>query len=129
MSAKRKKRGVEEALAALAVDVLDDSVADDLEDGGIADDPETGGKILTLLHPIKVGEREITQLALKRPKMKHMREMDKAKGGDLEKLARMMVLLSGEAIGVIDALDAEDMVRAVKVIEGFTGALLETGET
>lgn len=110
---------------AAAAEGLDEDVWTD----GIEEDPETGGKIIALRHPIAVGERTVDQLRLKRPKMKHMRDMEKAKGGEMDQVARLLVSLSGEAAGVIDALDAADMVRAVKVIEGFIGPFLEIGRT
>lgn len=95
----------------------------------IRDDLETGGKIITLLHPVSVGDGEVSELVLKRPKLKHLRDMDRVKGGDMDKVGHLIVALSGHPAGVVDAFDAEDVTRITKVLEDFFGPLLGTGAT
>ena len=93
---------------------------------GIGDDPETGGKYVELLHEIKVGETIVDRIVLKRPKAKHLRKMDRAKG-DIGASLALIVALSGQPTAVVDELDTEDLNRIGAVLDFFSNGSRATG--
>lgn len=113
---------------------IDDAPAADPEVGtpglgpGIGDDPETGGKYVELLHRIKVGETTVDRIVLRRPKAKHLRQMDRAKG-DVGASLALITALSDQPTAVVDELDAEDLNRIGVVLDFFTSGSRATGRS
>ena len=76
---------------------------------------------LQLQHPITVNGVEITEIALRRPKVRDLETMDKAKGGEIAKSVEFMAHLAEWPPAQVRELDAADFQAASKVIEGFLG--------
>ncbi len=78
-----------------------------------------------LAEPIEFGSRTISELTLRKPKAKDMRQFPLApQMGDMLDLASK---LAGEPTSVIDELSVQDMTRVVEVIGDFLGASQATG--
>lgn len=70
-----------------------------------------GSVTVTLLEPVKIGSDPITEITLRRPKLKDQRKAEEmAKGGSIARMAAMIQLLSHpqQAQRVIDELDTVD---------------------
>lgn len=88
-----------------------------------------------LKHPIEVRSAEsgevienLTALALKRPKGKQLKAMDKAEG-EVGKILALIAACSGQPPKIMDELDAEDFTALGVIVEGFFGGRLPTGAT
>lgn len=75
---------------------------------------------IKLKHSLLVDGREITEVTLRRPKVRDLRNMDKQKGSDMEKTLWMIGSLSEMTPAEVDEIDAEDLEAISGVIAGFT---------
>jgi hypothetical protein len=88
----------------------------------------------TLKHPVEVRTRSgdlvetVTVITMKRPKAKHMREMDKA-SGQMGKVLLLIQATSGVPMSVVDEIDGEDVTALAEVVGDFFGVSLSTGST
>lgn len=79
---------------------------------------EDGAMVVTLLRPIVIGKSgSITELVLRRPKVKHMRAMDAA-SGDVAKGVALLAAVAGRAPRELDELDIEDF-KVCSAVLGF----------
>ena len=88
--------------------------------------------IIALTEPVTFEGHTITELQIRRPKVRDLRAMEQAtadKPTQLDQGAAMVALLSGIPEAAIEELDAGDFTRASEVIAGFfaKAALPETG--
>ena len=66
---------------------------------------------ILLEDPIKIGEGEpVTELTLKRNKLKHLRNIPDLQNMTTDQLFHLIGRISGQTKEVIDEIDAEDMV-------------------
>lgn len=93
---------------------------------------EDGSATVTLATPVSVkelkGEVTYTRLDFARPKAKHLRAMDAAKG-DIEKDMAVLAAQAGVSLKVIEELDVEDYGACQEVLKATMGKLRETGST
>lgn len=80
---------------------------------------EDGGCTMTLLEPITLGKKTITELRFRRAKMKDIRAASHG-ANDVETMAIMISCLTGQALLVLDELDPQDFIVCVE-IAGFLG--------
>jgi len=79
-----------------------------------------------LKYPVSVGEETITELVFKRPKVKHLREMD-AIDGDIAVTEAMIIALSGVSPAVAANIDAVDFAKISEVLAVFFVGIQPTG--
>lgn len=77
-----------------------------------------GGITVTLLCPITIGKEVFSELTFRRPKMKDLKAASKGDQGNLAVAGALISALSGQAMRVIDELDAVDM-EVCSVVVGF----------
>ncbi len=78
--------------------------------------------IIALTEPVTFEGHTITELQIRRPKVRDLRAMEQAtadKPTQLDQGAAMVALLSGIPEAAIEELDAGDFTRASEVIAGF----------
>ena len=83
-------------------------------------------KTFTLKHPFTFKELDVKEVTLRRAKVADLKAVDGLKG-DVEKIAKLTSILSGQPLPLIDELDAEDFAAVSEVVAGFLGASLPTG--
>lgn len=80
------------------------------------------GSVSSLVYKLKVplehGDDVISELRFRKPKLKHLKMLDGAKG-NFEILSRMIVTLCDVRAGLVDELDPADFDEIGKIIEGF----------
>jgi len=82
--------------------------------------PLYGAQRIELSHPIKIGQREVTELHLQELRAKHLRGLPvKSDLMEFGNLLDMAGKCSGEPQKVIDNLSPEDTARVVAVVSGF----------
>ena len=77
---------------------------------------------IALTEPVTFEGHTITELQIRRPKVRDLRAMEQAtadKPTQLDQGAAMVALLSGIPEAAIEELDAGDFTRASEVIAGF----------
>jgi len=76
---------------------------------------------LKLSEPIVIGGQKITEVALRRPKVKDLRALDHldVNANDLARGIEMAAILTGLPPAAIDELDAADFASISDVIAGF----------
>lgn len=102
-----------------ATSLIDRVAAGTHEQVGVNDD---GSMVVTLLYPIAIGRTgaaTITELTLRRPRMKHLRAMDEAKG-DMAKAQALLAAVSGRAPRELDDLDTDDLAVCQAVLAFFS---------
>ena len=84
---------------------------------------------IKLGEPIVVGGQKITEVTLRRPKVKDLRALDHldVNANDLTRGIEMAAILTGLTPETIDELDAGDFAAISDVIAGFLPKPLETG--
>ena len=82
--------------------------------------------VIDLKHPFQFGDEEITRLKLRRPKLKHFKDiaLDNLTGDSIIGLIGKLSDLPPSAAGEIDVEDLEEVGKA---IEGFMPRSLKTG--
>ena len=100
----------------------------EMQDEGISYDRVLRRITVKLKEPPAVGGEAVESLVLRRPKMKHLRQLGTAKS-DEERAALLMTLLSNQPGAVIDELDLEDVARISGAMERFFGLARLTGGT
>ncbi|MFV0408679.1 MAG: phage tail assembly protein [Paracoccus sp. (in: a-proteobacteria)] len=81
-------------------------------------------EIVKLQYPITVAGEEITELRIRRPKMRDMKSANKVKD-DLEKSLKMIVDLAEITPEAADELDPVDFSKAAGVVGNFMAELAE----
>lgn len=84
-------------------------------------------KVIKLKEPIKVGEKEITELTVRKPKAKDLRKLPTA-AKTLSEMLDFAGHLCGEPPSTIDELGIEDAVQIFEVITDFLPDSLLTGK-
>lgn len=79
-----------------------------------------------LKYPITAHGETIDTIELKRPTVKHLRAMDKAKG-DVERVAGLISELAALPPSSVDQIDSEDFGELSEVIAGFFESSPATG--
>ena len=78
---------------------------------------------IALDYPVDHGGREVSEITLRRPTVREVRELERigkdAGGDETEKAVQVLALLSGLPPDAIDLLDAADFARASETIAGF----------
>ena len=74
-----------------------------------------------LAEPIMVGDQKLTEVTLRRPKVKDLRALDHldVNANDLTRGIEMVAILTGLTPETIDELDAADFAAISDVIAGF----------
>lgn len=80
-----------------------------------------------LKYPRTVGDRQVTKLHIRRPRVRDLKLMDKLEG--VEGSVAMIAQLSGESDALIEELDASDFVAISDMVEGFLPDTQENGKT
>lgn len=81
-------------------------------------DPER--KTLDLKHPFEFGGETVTELHIRRPKLRDMKRAAKVKD-DLEKSVTMLADLAEVTPKLLEELDTEDFTRACDMLGEFMG--------
>ena len=79
---------------------------------------------IVLSEPVEWEGRKITELSLRRPKVRDLRIMEEAATtmpGQLDQGAAMVALLTGIPEGAVEELDAADFTKVSEAIAGFFG--------
>lgn len=79
---------------------------------------------IELAIPVTVDGNVITELSLRRPKVRDLRSLEEAtegKSSQLDQGAALVALLSGLPEEAVEDMDAADFARASEVIGGFFG--------
>lgn len=90
-------------------------------------------RTVTLKHPIVLENKdgviveEIREVTLARPKAKHMKLMDNAKG-EMGKLLLLLGACAQLPPSTVDLMDGEDIMACGEVLTDFLGQPLVTGE-
>ena len=80
-----------------------------------------GSATVTLLEPLTLGKDQITELTMRRPKLKDLRRAEEmAKGSPLARMSTMIQLLSGQAQKLIDELSSHDA-NVAGLVAAFLG--------
>lgn len=74
--------------------------------------------VVTLKYPIKANGQVLEELTLERPRVKHLKAADGAKG-EMEKTALLISELAGIPPSSVDQIDAADFAQLAEVIGGF----------
>jgi hypothetical protein len=75
---------------------------------------------LKLDHPFTADGKMLTEVSIRRPKVKDIRSVDKVKGeGDLQQGIVTVSLLTGLSVEALDDMDAGDFARVSEVVGGF----------
>jgi len=75
---------------------------------------------LTLDHPFTADGKTLTEVSIRRPKVKDIRSVDKVKGdGDLQQGIVTVALLTGLSVEALDDMDAGDFARVSEVVGSF----------
>lgn len=109
-----------------AKSLVDRVAAGEHEQVGVNDD---GSMVVTLQYPIAIGRTgaaNITELTLRRPRMKHLRAMDEAKG-DMAKAQALLAAVSGRSSRELDDLDTDDLAVCQAVLAFFSRRRQRTG--
>jgi len=90
----------------------------------VARDDEDTTKItqetIELIQPFDYMGEQVTELTLRRPKMKDLRRIGAAKGTDADRAALMIQILSGLSPKAVDEIDGVDIDKISKVIDSFS---------
>lgn len=84
--------------------------------------------MVKLQYPIQAHGEELSELELRRPRVKDLRAMDAATG-DVAKTAALIGALCGLTPKEVDGLDCEDFARVGQAVAGFLPQSQPTGET
>lgn len=109
-----------------ATSLVDQVAAGEHEQVGVNDD---GSMVVTLRYPIAIGRTgaaTITELVLRRPKMKHLRAMDAATG-DMAKAQALLAAVCGRASRELEELDTDDLAVCQAVLAFFSRRRQQTG--
>lgn len=75
---------------------------------------------LKLNHPFQVDGKAMSEITIRRPKVKDIRAIDKVKDeGDMQQGITMAALLTGLSPDVLDEMDAGDFARVSEVVMSF----------
>jgi hypothetical protein len=75
---------------------------------------------LKLDHPFTADGKMLTEVAIRRPKVKDIRSIDIVKDqGDLQQGLTMASLLTGISIDALDEMDAADFARVSEIVMSF----------
>ncbi len=77
-----------------------------------------GPRIVTLEVPIEFDGRQISELTLQRPKVKHLKKME-AIESDVEKAVMLIATLASISESAVEELDSVDFSQCSEVIEEF----------
>ena len=94
-----------------------------------ATDPETGAVTIPLKYPVRVGERTIDKVTLRRPKGKDLAAMEENAGGEMAQALRLIDRLLPEDTPIAGELDGVDVKRLSMVVADFLQVSLPTGAT
>jgi len=83
-------------------------------------------KTITLEHPVTVGGEVVTELNLRRPKLKDLRQLDEI-SGEIAVSEAIINSLSDASPAVVANLDAADFAKINEVLAVFFVGLLPTG--
>lgn len=88
-----------------------------------------GPTTITLKEPIMQGTREITQLTMQRPTLKHMRGLKAGEMPTLGQIGDMLSELCNEPPSVIGELGMEDTMTLAGLLADFFPSFQPTGKT
>jgi hypothetical protein len=74
---------------------------------------------IELNHPVEMDGRSVTQLRMRRPKVKDQLAADKASGNSAQKEVRLFANLCEESPAVIEELDLSDYRQLQEAYSGF----------
>ena len=92
-------------------------------------DPATGVVTVRLQYPVRVGERTVTEMSLRRPKGKDMIAMEQNAAGEMAQSIGLINRLLPDDMAVAEELDGVDIKRMSRVVAGFLQVSLPTGAT
>lgn len=75
-----------------------------------------------LRRPVTIGEQTISEVTVRRPKVKDLRAMERARepgGTEMDQGVAMAAALCDLAVEVVDEMDAADFASVSEVITGF----------
>jgi|GEM_PF-920569 hypothetical protein len=88
---------------------------------------EYSAGVLELAYPIeRKGEEPLFELRFRRLKGK---DLKKTPNDSIEKMFCLVARLTGHTPSVIEELDADDLGKAQKIVEGFLKSFLPTGDS
>lgn len=79
---------------------------------------------LKLRHPFTADGATVTEVSIRRPKVRDIRVVETTKGeGELQQGIMTVALLTGLSVAALDDMDAGDFARVSEVVGGFFDAL------
>ena len=90
-------------------------------------DPETGAITVPLQYPVKIGERTVDKVTLRRPKGKDLAAMEENAGGEMAQALRLIDRLLPDDMPIAGELDGVDVKRLSRVVADFLGLPPPTG--
>ena len=84
--------------------------------------------VITLQHPVLANGEELRELRLQRPKVKHLKALDRAVG-DVARTAALIAELARIPPSAVDLIDADDFRACGQVLAGFFSGRPPTGGT
>lgn len=85
-----------------------------------------GELTVALLYPLQSGSEKIVELVVRRPKFKHLREMDKHTG-DIAKSQALLAAVCNRSPRELNELDQEDLAVLNACLRFFSGRPRRTG--
>ncbi len=84
---------------------------------------------VTLMYPIQANGRELTEMTLRRPTVKDLKEVERLALGKQAEYAALISRLAVIPTSAVDAIDGSDFLRLVEVIDGFLFGYPTTGSS
>ncbi|MFM8745087.1 MAG: phage tail assembly protein [Aestuariivirga sp.] len=82
----------------------------------------TGTARVKLSHPLRLGDRTIAEVTIRRPKVRDLRAMEKARepgASEIDQGIAMAAVLCGLPLEALDEMDAADFASISEVLGGF----------
>lgn len=93
----------------------------------MAPTPQVPAKIV-LKEPINHGGQNITELTIKKPTLKHMRDIKAGETPTLGQIGDILSSLTDQPPSVIGELGMEDMMACAEILSGFFPSFPSTGK-
>jgi hypothetical protein len=87
---------------------------------------EDGSLLVTLLYPLKSGTETVDEITMRRPKFKHLREMDKFEGR-VAKSQALIAAVSNRSVKELNELDQADLLVLNACLGFFSARPRRTG--
>ena len=82
--------------------------------------------VVEFAYPVTMKGEEVTQITIRKPKMKDMKAMASVSGTDLDREAWLMSCLSGMPVSDFDNLDLDQYQRVQEVLGKYTASSMMT---